>query len=166
MHKRILITALVTATFVVALVMSGAAQTMPNLAGTWMRDAGKSDPLPPGAGGGFRFGRGGNPNQMVISKTATQITVSLNGADYIYNLDGSERTGPPGGETKSTIKFQDGKLVVTWHREFFAGPDKGYITSHGVDTYSVSGNVLTVEKMSQVPPAGPKTVKTVYNKVS
>jgi hypothetical protein len=141
-----------------------AAQAIPDLTGTWTLDTANSDPAPAAAG---RGGRGGTPNQLVITKTDTQLTVSQGGAgNYIYNLDGSERSGPPGGETKSTISWQDGKLVVIWKREFFAGPDRGYVTSNGKDVYTVTGNVLTVERMSTTPPQGPQTRKSVYNKTS
>jgi hypothetical protein len=140
-----------------------AGQTTPDLTGTWTIDPDKSDPAP--AGG--RGGRGGNPAQLVITKSDTELTVSQGGAgNYIYNLDGSERSGPPGGETKSTIAWQDDKLVVTWKREFFAGPERGYVTSTGKDVYTVAGNVLTVERMSTTPPQSPQTRKTIYNKSS
>lgn len=139
-----------------------AAQTTPDLSGTWITDASKSDPAPPTAAG---RGRGGNPNQLIITRSATELTVSQGGAgNYIYNLDGSERTGPPGGETKSKIAWEGGKLVVTWKREYFAGPDKGYLTSTGRDTYTLDGNVLTVERMTALPSQPAQTRKTVYNK--
>jgi hypothetical protein len=141
-----------------------AAQATPDLTGTWTLDPARSDPAPAAAG---RGGRGGAPNQLVITKTDTELTVSQGGAgNYIYNLDGSERSGPPGGETKSTISWSDGKLVVSWKREFFAGPDRGYVTSSGKDVYTVAGNVLTIERMSATPPQAPQTRKTVYIKTS
>ena len=166
--KHLLAATLATLTLALpALTVRLVAQATPDLTGTWITDASKSDPAPPGRGGGFG-GRGGNPNQLVISKTDTELTVSQGGAgNYIYNLDGTERTGPPGGETKSTIAWQGGTLIVTWKREFFAGPERGYVTSTGKDTYTLAGNVLTVEKMSTAPPQGPQgtqTRKTVYNK--
>ncbi len=43
------------------------AQAVPDLAGTWIADAAKSDPAPAAAG----RGRGGNPNQLVITKSET-----------------------------------------------------------------------------------------------
>ncbi|HVZ21305.1 MAG TPA: hypothetical protein VG871_09605 [Vicinamibacterales bacterium] len=148
---------------VVAIGAAGAsvasAQTPPDLSGTWIVDQAKSDPAPQAVGRGR-----GNPNVMAIMKDANTLTVSVGGADYIYNLDGSERTGPPGGETKSKIAWDGGTLVVTWKREYFAGPDKGYLTSTGRDTYRLAGNVLTVERMTNAPPQPPQTRKTVYTK--
>ncbi len=142
-----------------AVVAGMSAQAVPNLSGTWIVDAAKSDPAPPAG-----RGRGGNPNQMVIAKGDDTMTVTLGNANYIYNLDGSERTGPPGGETKSRISVDGGRLVVTWKREFFAGPEKGYETSTGRDTYTLDGTVLTVERMTMLPGQAAQTRKTVYNK--
>lgn len=137
------------------------AQAIPDLSGTWIVDASRSDPAPPAAG----RGRGGNPNQLVITKSPAELSVSQGGiGNYIYNLDGSERTGPPGGETKSRMAWEGGKLVVTWKREYFAGPDKGYLTSTGRDTYTLDGNTLTVERMTALPSGTPQVRKTVYNK--
>jgi hypothetical protein len=136
-----------------------AAQSTRNLSGTWTLDAAKSDPLPaPQAGGRGR----GNQSQMVITQSSTEITIAVGGANYIYNLDGSERTGPPGGETRSKITWDGGTLVVTWKREFFAGPEKGYLTSTGKDTYVLDGSVLTVERTTVQPSQPPQTRKAVY----
>ncbi len=143
-------------------------QTHPDLAGTWIVDEAKSDPAPPARGGGAGFGRGGGlpPNQMVIRQTDTELVVSTGNQNVYYNLDGSERTGPPGGETKSRIAWEGNKLVVTWRREFFAGPDKGYVTSTGRDVYTLDGTTLTVEKTSVMPQQAPQTRKIVYSKSS
>ena len=139
-----------------------AAQSTPNLSGTWTLDAAKSDP-PPAAPAGGR-GRG-NPNQMVITQTPAEITIALGfNNNYIYNLDGSERTGPPGGETKSRIAWEGGKLVVTWKREYFAGPEQGYLTSTGKDTYVMDGNVLTAERTTVQGSQPPQTRRTVYTR--
>jgi hypothetical protein len=155
---------LLAAAVAAAVAVAGvAAQSTPNLSGTWILDAAKSDP-PPAAPAGGR-GRG-NQNQMVITQTPTEITVALGfNNNYIYNLDGSERTGPPGGETKSRIAWEGGTLVVTWKREYFAGPELGYVTSTGKDTYVMEGNVLTVERMTAAQGSQPRqTRRTVYTK--
>ncbi len=155
----------VVLTAMLAVTVAGAnAQSTPNLSGTWTIDAAKSDPAPAVPGGPGGRGRG-NQNQMVITQTPTQITVAIGNANYIYNLDGSERTGPPGGETKSKMAWEGATLVVTWKREYFAGPDKGYLTSTGKDTYVLSGNELTVERTTSVPPQPSQTRKTVYIRV-
>lgn len=143
-------------------------QAHPDLAGTWIVDEARSDPAPGGRGAGGGFGRGGGlpPNQMVIRQTDAELVVSTGNQNVYYNLDGSERTGPPGGETKSRIAWEGNKLVVTWKREFFAGPDKGYVTSTGKDVYSLDGTTLTVEKTTSMPQQPPQTRKIVYSKSS
>ncbi len=129
--------------------------------GMWVADVSKSSPAPVAAAAG----RGGNQNQLVITKSATEIIVSQGGtSNYIYNLDGSERSGPPGGETKGRMAWQDGKLLVTWKREYFAGPEKGFLTSTGKDIYSLTGSVLTVERTIVAPGQPAQTRTTVYNK--
>ena len=158
--KTLLIAAIAAAATATA--ASVAAQSTPNLSGTWIVDQAKSDPAPAAPAGGR--GRG-NQNQMVITQTATDITVALGfNNNYIYNLDGSERTGPPGGETKSRIAWDGGKLVVTWKREYFAGPEQGYLSSTGKDVYTMDGNVLTVERTTTAPPQPTQTRRTVYTR--
>ena len=151
------------ATVVVAATAAGlVAQSTPNLSGTWIVDPARSAPAPAAPAGGR--GRG-NQNQMVITQTSSELTISLGGANnYIYNLDGSERTGPPGGETKSRIAWEGTRLVVTWKREYFAGPDQGYLTSTGTDTYELDGNILTVERTTALPSRPSQTRRTVYTK--
>ena len=157
MKKHLLATTIITLGFTLAL----SAQAVPDLAGTWVADAAKSDPAPAAAG----RGRGGNANQLVITKSDADLTVSQGGTgNYIYNLDGSERSGPPGGETKSKMTVQNSTMVVTWKREYFAGPDKGYLTSTGRDTYALDAGVLTVERTTTLPGQPPVTRKTVYNR--
>ena len=160
MRIKCIVVASAVASCLLAGITAGlSAQAVPDLSGTWNADIAKSDPAPPGVGRGR-----GNANVMVITTSATEITVSLGGADYIYEVDGSERTGPPGGETKSRMAWDNGRLVITWKREFFAGPDKGYETSMGKDTYTLAGTVLTVERMTTLPGQAPQTRRTVYNK--
>jgi hypothetical protein len=159
----------------VALVLSAviaAAQGHPDLTGTWMLDPARSDPPASGAGvapAGGGFGRGGGAvpaNQMVIRQTDSELVVTSGNVNVYYNVDGSERSGPPGGETKSKIAWDGGKLVVTWRREYFAGPDRGYLTSTGRDVYTIEGNTLTVERTSTAPQQPTQTRKSVYTKVS
>jgi hypothetical protein len=158
--KRKPVRAVLLAATVIAMAAAHVAgQATPDLSGTWNLDAAKSDPAPAGPAGGR--GRG-NQNQMVITQTPAEITIVLGGATYIYNVDGSERTGPPGGETKSRMAWEGGRLVVTWKREYFAGPDKGYVTSSGKDTYRLDGGALTVERTTDSPA---QSRKTVYNKL-
>jgi len=141
------------------------AQGRPTLAGTWMLDESASDPAAATQARGGRRG-GGPPGQMVITQSATEITVQRGNQTFTYNLDGSETPGPPGGETKSRMAWDGGTLVVTWMREFFAGADLGYQTSSGRDVYTLTGDTLTVERTASNVRGrgGEQTVRSVYRK--
>jgi hypothetical protein len=144
-----------------------AAQTPPDLSGTWTLDVAKSDPAAATQAG--RGGRGGAPaGQLVVTQSATEITVQRGNQTFTYHVDGSEVPGPPGGETKSRMAWEGGKLIVTWKREFFAGADRGYQTSTGRDVYTQSGSTLIVERTitNARGSGGTQTVKSVYNKSS
>jgi hypothetical protein len=136
-------------------------QSTPDLAGSWALDVARSDP---GAAAQNR-GRGG-PAPMVITQSATEITVQRGNQTFIYKLDGSEMPGPPGGETKGRMRWENGALVVTWTREFYAGKELGYQTSTGRDVYTLSGSTLTVERSATNArgKGGTETVKSVYTK--
>jgi hypothetical protein len=140
------------------------AQATTDLIGTWVLDEARSDPAAVTAARG-RGGRGGVPaNQLQITQAGNDLTVARGNQTFIYHLDGTEMTGPPGGETKSTVAWEGGKFVVTWKREFFAGAQAGYVTATGKDTYTISGGVLTVERQSNDPRRGAETVQAVYTK--
>jgi hypothetical protein len=153
--------------FVTALPVTASAQTASGLAGTWVLDADKSDPaaIPAGRGGGRGFGRGGGlpPDQLRIVEGAGTVTVTRGNQEFVYNLDGSETPGPPGGETKSMLTRDGGKLIVTWKREYFAGA-LGYVTATGRDVYSLEGGMLKVERMTADPRRGEQTITSVYAK--
>jgi hypothetical protein len=143
------------------------AQAPVDLSGTWILDEARSDPGALAQAG--RGGRGGAPaGQLVVTQSATDITVQRGNQTFVYNLDGSELPGPPGGETKSRMAWEGGMLVVTWKREFFAGAERGYQTSTGRDVYTVSGSTLTVERTvtNARGSGGTQTVKSVYTRSS
>ena len=145
-----------------------AAQSGPDLSGTWVADEAKSDAgaLQAGGGGGGFGARGGGvpPNQLVITQSPTELTVARGNQTFAYRLDGSESPGPPGGETKSQISWEGGKLVVTWKREYYAGAQLGYATTSGKDVYTLNGNTLTVERQSVSPKGERQTRTIVYTK--
>lgn len=137
-------------------------QSTPDLTGSWVLDEARSDP---GAAPQGR-GPGGNPVPLVVAQSATEITVQRGNQTFVYKLDGSETPGPPGGETKSRMRWENGTLVVTWTREFFAGRELGYQTSTGRDVYTLSGSTLTVERSTTNArgKGGAQTVRSVYSK--
>ncbi len=151
----------------VALAGPASGQATPDLSGTWLLDEMRSDPAAVTQARAGRGGRGGGvPGQMVITQTAAEITVQRGNQSFTYKTDGSEMPGPPGGETKSTMAWQNGTLVVTWKREFFAGANLGYQTASGRDVYTLSGGTLTVERTvtNARGNGGTQTTKSVYTK--
>jgi hypothetical protein len=140
------------------------AQSAPDLSGTWTLDAAKSDPEPTaGRAGRAGAGRGPTTNQLVMAQTPTDVTVRQGNLNIDYKLDGTETFYFQQGEVRATAKWDGPALVVSWKKEFYAGPREGYVTTTGKDSYSVSGAVLTVEK-STTTPQGTTTRKAVYNK--
>lgn len=125
----------------VALPAAVRAQAPTDFSGTWVLDAARSDE-PTGGG------RGGGGTRLVIEQDAAMMTVTEGARVLRYHFDGSETVLPPGGETKATARWEDGRLVVDLTREYFAGPDVGYATTTGQDVYARSGDVLTIDKTS------------------
>lgn len=140
------------------------AQATPDLSGTWTLDAARSDAA--AVVQAARGGRGGGTPPMVITQSATEISVQRGNQTFTYKTDGSETPGPPGGETKSTMTWENGALVVTWKREFFAGAARGYQTSSGRDVYTRSESTLTVERTisNARGNGGTQTLKSVYSR--
>ena len=144
----------------VSLPSAAAAQVAPALAGTWTLNH----------DGGGRGGRGGIPGvpiatEVTIRLTAADVTVDTNTGSAqtvqtaVYKLDGSETTvpGPLGWTVKARAAWKDSTLVVNTTRSL-EGPN-GPIGAEIMDVYSVSGNVLTIERTQ-----GRNKQKLVYNR--
>ena len=138
------------------------AQIAPALAGSWT--------LNQESGG--RGGRGGIPGvplatEVTIRLTPAEVTVDTNTGSAqtvqtaVYKLDGSETTvpGPLGWTVKARAAWKDPTLVVNTTRSL-EGPN-GPIGAEIVDVYSVSGDVLTIERTQ-----GRNKQKLVYNRKS
>jgi hypothetical protein len=170
MHRLIFAAALAVALAVPAL---SQAQAKADLTGTWTFDEAKSDPAGgPGGGGGGRGpgggGRmgGGPPSKLVITQTATELTVERtlpNGTETaVYKLDGTESTNKMGmGEAKTKASWDGTNLVLTG-KQAISTP-QGDIQIDSKEVYSVSGTVLTVTT-TRTTPRGENTRKLVFNK--
>ena len=137
------------------------AQVSPAFAGTWT--------LNQESGG--RGGRGGGipgvpiATEVTIRVTPADVTVDTNTGSAqaiqtaVYKLDGSETTvpGPLGWTVKARAAWKDPTLVVNTMRSL-EGPN-GPIGAEIVDVYSVSGNVLTIERTQ-----GRNKQKLLYNR--
>jgi hypothetical protein len=143
---------------------AAAAQSNPDLAGTWTLDAGKSDQVQPAARGTAATPDTMQPaKQLTISVAADNASITLGAQPVVFKFDGTETFWFQGGEYRGTAAWEGGRLVVSWKREFYAGPRQGYMNYSGRDVYTVANGALTVEKTT-TGPAGTATKKFVYTK--
>jgi hypothetical protein len=159
----------VTTALMVVVPSLARAQGTPDLSGLWTIDTARSDsglgptPMPPGgrADGSVALAT----NQILVTQTPTDLTITQGIRAALYKLDGTENWSP---SLKSTARWDNAKLVITWRREAYLGPRAGqgaYETQTGTDIYSVAGNVLTLEK-TVTTPKGTQTGKIVYTRSS
>lgn len=153
----------VASVFAAVVIAAGAtsAQVSPELAGRWTLSQ----------DGGGRGGRGGGipgvplATELAIKVAPGEVTVETNTGSAqsiqtaVYRLDGSETNapGPLGWTVKAKAAWKDSTLIVNTIRSL-EGPN-GPIGAEVVDVYSVSGNVLTLERTQ-----GRNKQKLVYNR--
>lgn len=150
--------ALVIPGIVWVLLVGSAVVAQAGLAGTWTLD-------PAGRGGRGTFAGYATATRMVITESATEVTIQTNtGTENqpvtaTYRLDGSENPvpGPLGWDTRASATRQDGRLVVTIKRSI-DGPD-GKLHFEIRDAYTVAGDALTLERSQ-----GSRTQKMVYRR--
>jgi hypothetical protein len=106
------------------------------LRGTWSIDE---------EGGRGRIGGLPLTRTLTIMTTATELTLTKDGSDEVYRLDGTETSV---GETVKRVTLVAGALAVTTLR---TRHQRGYsFTNIVTDAYSASGDVLTVERQLSV----------------
>ena len=145
------------------------AQGSANFSGMWKLD--RTDPPIEagrggrGGGGGAGAGRGAAasptfgqaPESLVITQTATGVTVQIGSAKAVYTLDGNLTVTPPGVVTalKTRAHWDGGKL----HLHYKEG------MNFGRDILSLSGGTLTVVR--DLESGGGSTTRTLtYTKAS
>jgi hypothetical protein len=153
---------LATAFVLCATAMPARAQIDAGLAGNWT--LAENDAAGRGGRGG---GIPGVPlaTEMSIKVSPTEVTVVTNTGSAqslqtaVYKLDGSETSvpGPLGWTNKAKASTKDSTLVISTIRSL-EGPN-GPIGAEVVDVYSVSGNLLTLERMQ-----GRNRQKLVYKR--
>lgn len=160
---RLLVSMLAAATLGIGL----AAQANPDLAGTWSLDPALSDevPAPPRGTARGTPGTTAPPAQLTIVPSTDSVALTQGAQTVTFKLDGTETFWFQGGENRGTAAWEGGRLVISWKREFYAGPRQGYVTYSGRDVYSAAGRVLTVEKTT-TGPAGTDTKRFVYTRSS
>jgi hypothetical protein len=138
------------------------AQAHPDLSGTWTIDPSKSNPAPAVAAGGGR-GAALTSNQIMIRQTPIDVSIQRGAQTITYNLDGSETFAFIRGEVRATAAWEGDRFVISWKKDFYAGPKEGYVTSSGKDVYSMAGSVLT-EESTTVTPTGTTSTKTIFTR--
>ena len=132
--KKIALLVLVMAVAVASLSF---AQAKPDFSGKW---APKVDAAAPPAGA-----RGGGGGPMTLRQSATELTqertMGENTMTTVYKLDGTESVNKtPRGESRSTAKFDGGKLVIKTTME---GPN-GATETTATWSLSADGKELTI----------------------
>ena len=159
--------AILTTTLVLALAAwAGAAQAAANFSGTWTLNQELSGPETRGISPQVSF-----PTDLTIKQTPSEFNLQTSTTrqdthTFLYKFDGSE----------ASVKFADGtvvtgkavwdgpKLVITSKRVFSSELLGDFVADY-VEAYTVSGNLLTVERVQSV---GGVTLKgkAVYTKAS
>ena len=140
------------------------AQARPDFSGTWTFNQGKSDPNIAGNNSRFVF-----PGQIVVEQTPTELAVESTSTrqqplSAVYKLDGSTVTvqAPAGISETGEARFEGATVVIISHRSF-PSPG-GEIVADFKETWSLSGNVLTIVKT--LTQAGESTSgKAVFDKM-
>ena len=156
------------------------AQTKPNFAGKWTRDADKTaaaNPAPPagGGGGGGRGGGGGGGGTIELKQDATTLTrIQIQqdgtaGTPAVYKLDGTEskntmagRGGAAGVEVVSKATWVGNTISIETSRP---AQDGSMVKSTTV--YSMEGDWLVIAQTNPGREGGaPTTTKTYYKKAA
>jgi hypothetical protein len=135
--------ALLVVVLAVAVAGLAVAQGKPDFSGKWAPKVDPNAAPPAGGGGGRGGGMGGGP--MAITQTATELkterTMGENTMTTVYKLDGTESINKTQrGESKSTAKFDGGKLVIKTVSEGANGPQETTATW----SLSADGKELTM----------------------
>jgi len=131
--KKIALLVLVLAVAVTGLAV---AQAKPDFSGKWAPKVDANAAPPAGGGGG---GRGGGGGPMTVKQTAAELTQERTMGETtmttVIKLDGTESVNKTQrGESKSTAKFDGGKLVIKTVSEGPNGPNET------TATWSLSGD--------------------------
>jgi hypothetical protein len=137
---------------------------VPDYSGTWRFNQAKSSPNIAGNTPNVPF-----PSQIVVKQTAAELSVEStsvrqNPVSAVFKLDGSKVTlQTPAGITETGEARFEGATVVITSRRSFPSP-AGDIVTDFKEVWSLSGNVLTIEK-TRTQEGEASTEKAVYDKM-
>ena len=166
MKRAATLTMAAAALFVAAGVVSVVAQT-PDFSGTWRLDTDRSQiTAGPGGRGGGRGG--GTPGALVITQTATELTMEQSMGDQsrtlTYTLEGESSIPAGRGGNMTIASHWDGATLVSeGSQELSFGGGGITIEVRQVRSLSADGQTLTVE-VTRTTPRGAFTNTLVYTK--
>ena len=169
MKRAATFTMAAAALFVAAGVVSVFTQT-PDFSGTWKLDTDRSQiTTPAGRRGGRRGGRGGGPpDALVITQTATELTIERSRGNQsgtlTYTLEGESSIPAGRGGNRTITSHWDGTTLVSeGSQELSFGGGGVTIEVKEVRSLSSDGQTLTVE-VTRTTPRGANTNTLVYTK--
>ena len=167
MKRAAMLTMPAAALFVGTSVVSVFAQT-PDFSGAWKLDTDRSE-ITAGRGG-RRGGRGGGtPNALVITQTATELTIEQSAGNQsrtlTYTLEGENSIPAWRGGNRTITSHWDGTTLVSEGSQELSFGGGGGITIEVREVRSLSedGQTLTVE-VTRMTPRGANTNTLVYAK--
>jgi hypothetical protein len=140
------------------------AQAPPDYSGTWRFNQSKSSPNIAGNTPNVPF-----PSQIVVKQTAAELSIESTSVrqqpvSAVFKLDGSKVTlQTPAGITETGEARFEGSNVVITSRRSFPSP-AGDIVTDFKEVWSLSGNVLTIEK-TRTQEGEATSEKAVYDKM-
>ena len=122
------------------------AQARPDFSGTWRFNQEKSSRGIAGNSPNVPF-----PSEIVVKQSSAELYVASSSVrqasiSAVYQLDGSTVTveAPQGISETGAARFEGDTVVITTHRSYPS--PAGEIVADFTEAWSLSGNVLTIEK--------------------
>jgi len=143
------------------------AQAPPDLSGTWIFVAEKSQGVPTVPRIYNTTGAPAASKDLQITQTPAAVRVKIGGVELVYRLEGPEgnisadgRAGFPVGKAA----WEGAALVATLTQEVFSPADSNYIKVPIRETYTLSDGLLIVERVRTHLGGKTDTQKLVYTK--
>ena len=140
------------------------AQGRDQFAGTWKLNTDKSE-MGGGRGGGGQRGRGmggGMMAELVVTASASELSVEAGERTTTYKLDGSEFTIPgPRGDARAKARVEGSQILIE-STSTFEGPN-GAMTITSKETWEIQDGSLVITTVYTTP-RGDRTTKRVYDK--
>jgi hypothetical protein len=170
MIKRLSISCVLAATlaFVIGTQVPDGAQSVTNFAGKWVFVPEKSEGTPTVPRIFNTTGAPAKSKELVIKQTPEALSVNIGEVNLKYKLDGTAsnisaegRAGFPVGKAA----WEGDKLVATMTQEVFSAAKADYLKVPLKEVFSLSNDVLTIERTRTHIDGKTDTQKLVYTRV-